>query len=257
MAFSLFDIGCCCVASSDPCGNAGDGYAYDLRYTEDFATDPFIPEVIDTLTTGYSGDDTGGELELTADGTTLGAGSHPRVLYGAQSKHNMSPDPMTTYGQAIIEFDHDSDSDNVERFVRIAWGKTTGSTTGVYSATYVLTSSDAGFLQILFDSTEPVFSELVIPNIATGPRSGTLIVDIDLTAETDTYGRYTITATLKNSGGTTIKTVTSTNRLGDVLFGCGVEVSAVVAIRPNSVTARDYVSSIDNMSVDYAATVGL
>jgi hypothetical protein len=164
---------------------------------------------------------------------------------------------MTQWGQASVDFAHDSDSDNVERFVRIAWGRTTGSPTGVYSITYVLTSGDAGFLQILFDTDEAVFSELVIPNIATGPRSGTLIVDIDLTAETDTYGRYTITATLKDSGGTTIHSVTSTNRLGDVLFGCGLEVSAVVAIRPNSVTSRDYVSSMDDMTVDYAAVTGL
>lgn len=254
---SRFSVARCCCVDDDPCANAGDGYAYDLRYTEDFAADPFIPSVIDTLTTGYSGDDTGGELELTADGATLGGGSHPRVLYGAQSKHNLLPAPMTQWGQASVDFAHDSDSDNVERFVRIAWGRTTGSPTGVYSATYVLTSGDAGFLQILFDSTEPVFSELVIPNIATGPRSGTLIVDIDLTAETDTYGRYTITATLKDSGGTTIHSVTSTNRLGDVLFGCGLEVSAVVAIRPNSVTSRDYVSSMDDMTVDYATITGL
>lgn len=255
MAWSMFDI--CCDCGADECGNSSEGYENDLRYDEDFASSPFVPDVIDTLQSGYSGDDTGGNLELTADGATLGAGSHPRVYYGAQSKHNMLPYPMTTYGQAIVEFAHDSDSDNVERFVRITWGKTSGSTTGVYSATYVLTSSDAGFLQILFDATEPVFSELIIPNIATGPRSGKLIVDIELTAETDTYGRYTITATLLDASDTEIKVVTMTNRLGDVLFGCGVEVSAVVALRPNSVTSRDYVSSMDNMAVDYAATVGL
>lgn len=256
MVWSMFDI-CCDCSGGDECANAELGYAFDLRYDEDFSSSPFVPTVIDTLTSGFSGDDTGGNLELTADGASLGTGPYPRVYYGAESKHNMTPHPMTSWGQAIVEFDHDSDSDAVERFVRIAWGKSTGSALGYYSITYVLTSADAGFLQILFDDEEPVFSELIIPNIATGPRSGKLIVDIELTAETDTYGRYTITATLLDATDTEIKVVTLTNRLGDVLFGCGVDVSAVVAIRPSSISSRDYVSSMDNMSVDYAATVGL